>query len=90
MADGDDVGFFYTGLIAVFADAKAGTDKAVAVTVTGKKLTNENYQLPASDSFVLKGTIEKTKQMEVQPELTLKEDGISMTLHRLSPIALIF
>lgn len=52
-----------------FADAKAGTDKEVTVTVAGKKLTNENYQLPASDSFVLKGTIEKTKQMEVQPEL---------------------
>ena len=69
VADGDDIGFSYTGLTAVFADAKAGTDKEVTVTVAGKKLTNENYQLPASDSFVLKGTIEKTKQMEVQPEL---------------------
>lgn len=69
VADGDDIGFSYTGLTAVFADAKAGIDKEVTVTVTGKKLTNENYQLPASDSFVLKGTIEKTKQMEVQPEL---------------------
>ena len=69
VADGDDIGFSYTGLTAVFADAKAGTDKEVTVTVTGKKLTNENYQLPASDFFVLKGTIEKTKQMEVQPEL---------------------
>ena len=69
VADGDDIGFSYTGLTAVFADAKAGTDKEVTVTVTGKKLANENYQLPVSDSFVLKGTIEKTKQMEVQPEL---------------------
>ena len=69
VADGDDIGFSYTGLTAVFADAKAGTDKEVTVTVAGKKLTNENYQLPASDSFVLKGTIEKTKKMEVQPEL---------------------
>ena len=69
VADGDDIGFSYTGLSAVFADAKAGTDKEVTVTVAGKKLTNENYQLPASDSFVLKGTIEKTKKMEVQPEL---------------------
>ena len=62
MLKGDDAGFQYDGLTAVYESDAVGTEKVVTVTIENPTIANGNYALPKELTFKVIGAILAAEQ----------------------------